>query len=92
MAISLSTLRSATRSKVRKGLYGPPNYFVTKFTAEDRRMFGFWVLVFSIITLPVLGRYVFYVSSLSVLALVPNYTSETPVETEEDVNPDTPEK
>jgi hypothetical protein len=55
-------------------------------------MFGFWVLVFSIITLPVLGRYVFYVSSLSVLAVVPNYTSETPVETEEDVNPDTPEK
>lgn len=65
---------------IRRVLYGPPNYFVTRFSAEDRRMFGFWVLVLAIITLPLLGHLVFYVSLLSVLALVPNYTSETPVE------------
>lgn len=67
---------------IRRVFYGPPNYFVTKFTAEDRRMFGFWILVAAIITLPFLGRMVFYVSLLSVAALVPNYTSETPVEHE----------
>lgn len=67
---------------IRRVLYGPPNYFVTRFSAEDRRMFGFWVLVFAVLTLPFLGGVVFYVSLLSVLALVPNFTSETPVEEE----------
>lgn len=70
------------RPVIRRALYGPPNYFVTKFSAEDRRMFGFWVLVAAFIALPIFGRYVFYVSLISVAALVPNYTSETPVEHE----------
>lgn len=46
-------------------------------------MFGFWVVVVAIVTYPVFGGYVFYVSALSVVALVPNYTTETPVESED---------
>lgn len=67
---------------VRRLIYGPPNYLVKRFTAEDRRTFGFWTLVFAIVGTPIFGRYVMWVSVLSVVALVPNYTSETPVETE----------
>jgi hypothetical protein len=64
--------------------YGPPDYFVSKFSSRDRRAFGFWILIVAIIGVPIFGRAVLYVTILSVVALVPNYTSETPVETELD--------
>lgn len=67
---------------VRKAIYGPPNWLVDKFTAEDRRMFGFWTLVLAIIGAIFFGREVLYVTILSVLALIPNFSSETPVEEE----------
>jgi hypothetical protein len=65
---------------MRRVLYGPPNYLVDKFTAEDRRMFGFWVIIFAIIGSIFFGSRVLWVTVLSVIALVPNFTSETPVE------------
>jgi hypothetical protein len=67
---------------VRRILYGPPNYLVDKFTAEDRRVFGFWVIIFAIIGSIFFGSKVLWVTILSVIALVPNFTSETPVEKE----------
>lgn len=68
---------------MRTLLYGPPNWLVTKFSAEDRRMFGFWTIVFAILGTIMWGSEVLWVSILSVVALIPNYASETPVETEE---------
>ena len=68
---------------MRRYLYGPPNWLVTKFSAEDRRMFGFWTIIFAIIGTFLFGKQVLWVSILSVIALIPNYASETPVETEE---------
>lgn len=70
------------RGTIRKALYGPPNWIVQRFTSEDRRMFGFWTFVISVLLFPVFGNLVFYVSGLSLLALIPNFTSETPVEVE----------
>lgn len=64
-------------------IFGPPDWLVKKFNARIRRAFGFWVIVFAAIGTIFWGREVMYVTILSVLALVPNYTSETPVETEE---------
>lgn len=62
--------------------YGPPDWLVTKFSARDRRAFGFWTVVTAIALTPIFGRAVLFVSILSVVALVPNYTAETPVESE----------
>lgn len=67
---------------IRKALYGPPNWLVTKFSSEDRRMFGFWSVVVAAALTPVFGSKVLYVTILSVLALIPNFSSETPVEEE----------
>jgi hypothetical protein len=67
---------------MRRVFYGPPNWLVTKFSAEDRRMFGFWVVVVSAALTPLFGFYTMFVSILSVVALIPNYTTETPVEEE----------
>lgn len=67
---------------VRSAIYGPPNWLVTRFTSEDRRMFGFWTFVISVILYPIFGAYTLFVSALSILALIPNFTSETPVEVE----------
>lgn len=63
-------------------MYGPPNWLVTKFSSEDRRMFGFWNVVVAAALTPVFGSKVLYVTILSVLALIPNFSSETPVEEE----------
>jgi hypothetical protein len=68
---------------VRHFFYGPPNWIVEKFTTEDRRMFGFWTIVFSIIGAIFFGREVLYVTILSIIALIPNFASETPVEEED---------
>ena len=69
---------------IRRVIYGPPDWLVTKFSSRDRRAFGFWTLIMSAVGAVFFGRQVLYVSILSVLALVPNFSSETPVETEED--------
>ena len=68
---------------IRRVLYGPPNWLVTKFSAEDRRMFGFWVIVLAAAGSIPFGNRVWYVTILSVVALIPNYTTETPVEHQE---------
>jgi hypothetical protein len=64
-------------------LYSPPAWIVDNTTAEDRRMFGFWTLVLSAIGAIFFGRAVLYVTILSVIALIPNFASETPAETED---------
>lgn len=68
---------------IRHAIYGPPNYLVDKFSAEDRRMFGFWTIIFASVGAVFFGREVLYVTILSIIALIPNYASETPVETED---------
>lgn len=62
--------------------YGPPNYLSRRFTAEDRRAFAFWGFVAALIGAFFFGGYVWYVTALSVLALISNFTAETPVEPE----------
>lgn len=64
-------------------MYGPPNWLVTKFSSEDRRAFGFWTVVLATLGAVFFGRAVLYVTVLSVLALIPNFSTETPVETED---------
>jgi len=68
---------------IRRILYGPPNWLVNKFESEDRRMFGFWTIVLAIVGAIFFGRQVLYVTILSIVALIPNFASETPVETED---------
>jgi len=68
---------------IKKIFYSPPNWLVNKFSVEDRRAFGFWVIVFAIIGSIFFGKQVLWVTILSVIALVPNFTTETPVEHEE---------
>jgi hypothetical protein len=67
---------------MRRLLYGPPRWIVERTTAEDRRMFGFWTFVLAVVLTPWIGETVIGVYALSVLALIPNFTSETPVEKE----------
>jgi hypothetical protein len=67
---------------VKRVLYGPPNWLVEKFSTEDRRMFGFWTIILAALGAVFFGREVLYVTILSIVALIPNYASETPVETE----------
>jgi hypothetical protein len=64
-------------------VFGPPDWLVSKFDSRDRRAFGFWTLILAAIGAFFWGREVLYVTVLSILALVPNFSSETPVETEE---------
>ena len=67
---------------VRRVFYGPPNWLVRKFSSEDRRAFGFWnVVVAAVLSVP-FGNRVWYVTILSVVALIPNFSTETPVESE----------
>jgi hypothetical protein len=67
---------------IRDILYGPPNWLVSHTSAEDRRMFGFWTFLVAVIGAVFFGRTVLYVSVLSIIALIPNFSSETPVEDE----------
>jgi hypothetical protein len=67
---------------IKRVFYGPPDWLVTKFTARDRRAFGFWTLFLAAMGALFWGREILYVTILSVLALVPNFTAETPVEEE----------
>ncbi len=69
---------------IKRVIYGPPDWLVNKFSTRDRRAFGFWTLIFAAIGAIFWGREVLYVTALSILALIPNFSSETPVETEEE--------
>lgn len=71
---------------MKRIIYGPPNWLVDKFSSEDRRAFGFWTIILASIGAVFFGRQVLYVTILSVVALIPNFTSETPVETEDSVD------
>lgn len=70
------------KKSLRRVWYGPPNWLVTRFSSEDRRAFGFWTVVFSAVGAAFFGGKVLFVSVLSVIALIPNFSSETPVEDE----------
>ena len=67
---------------IGKFFYGPPDWLVSKFSSRDRRAFGFWTLILAAVGTVFWGRAVLYVTLISVLALVPNFSSETPVEEE----------
>ena len=71
--------------------HGPGDWFSTRFSSRDRRSFGFWTFVLSVvgtIVLQVLGVrdaiWFLWLAVLSVFALYPNFSSETPVEIEGD--------
>ena len=68
---------------IRRVVYGPSNWIANKLSSEDRRAFGFWTIVFAIVGAVFFGREVLYVTVLSIVALIPNYASETPVEVED---------
>lgn len=63
--------------------YGPPDWLIDKVDARTRRAFGFWTVVFAVFGAVFFGRSVLYVTVLSVVALIPNFSSETPVEEED---------
>jgi hypothetical protein len=68
---------------IRKIVCFLPNSIVKYVDVELRRAFGFYTLVFGITGLFLWGRVFLFISVLSVLALVPNYLSETPVKIED---------
>lgn len=68
---------------MKRLFYGPPNWLVTRFTSEDRRAFGFWCVIFAAIGSVFFGGKVLWVTVLSVIALIPNFSTETPTEEEE---------
>ena len=65
--------------------HGPADFIVAHTSARDRRSFGFWTLFFAIVGAFFFGSQVLYVTILSIVALMPNLTAETPVEEEEPV-------
>lgn len=67
---------------ISKLYYGPADWLVAHTTARGRRAFGFWTLAIAVILTPFFGRAVLFVTLLSLVALIPNITSETPVEPE----------
>jgi hypothetical protein len=71
-------------SVIQRVFYGPPDWIVTKFSARDRRAFGFWIIVWSIVGAIFFGGEVLYVTILSIIALIPNYTTETPTQDEDE--------
>jgi hypothetical protein len=62
--------------------YGPGDWIAGATTARQRRAFGFWNVAFAVLFAIPFGREVLYVTILSIVALIPNITSETPVEQE----------
>jgi hypothetical protein len=67
---------------IRRFFYGPPAWIVRHTNAEDRRMVGFWTFVISVSLAPMLGDVLYYLTGISLIALIPNFTAETPVENE----------
>jgi len=66
-----------------KWYHAPADFLVEKTSARDRRSFGFWTFILSVIGAYFFGRAVLYLTVLSILALIPNITAETPVESED---------
>lgn len=64
--------------------YGPSDWLVEHTSARGRRSFGFWTLLTAAVGAAFFGSQVLYVTLLSLLALMPNLTSETPVEEEDE--------
>lgn len=62
--------------------HGPADWLVKHTDARDRRSFGFWTFAISILLAPFLGDVLYFLTAISLLALVPNFTAETPVEEE----------
>jgi hypothetical protein len=67
---------------IGRAFYGPPDWLVGRFGARARRAFGFWTIVFACLGAFFWGSEVLYVTVLSILALIPNFAAETPVEEE----------
>lgn len=67
---------------IKRIIFGPPDWLVDKFDSHHRRVFGFWTFIFAAIGAIFWGSAVLYVTILSVLALIPNFTAETPKEEE----------
>lgn len=67
---------------IERIFHGPSDWLVEKTNARDRRAFGFWTLALACAGAVFFGSDVLYVTILSLLALMPNLTSETPVEEE----------
>lgn len=67
---------------IRRLIYGPPDWLVEHTSARDRRAFGFWTLIACIVGSVFFGNKVWWIAILSLIALVPNVSSETPVEQE----------
>ena len=68
---------------ISRAVYGPPDWLVDKFDSRQRRAFGFWTLIGAAVGAFFFGDKVLYVTILSIVALIPNFSSETPVETED---------
>jgi hypothetical protein len=67
---------------VTRLFFGPSDWLVDHTTSRQRRAFGFWTFAISALLTPFFGREVLYVTLISIVALIPNFTSETPVEDE----------
>lgn len=72
------------RRALELAIFGPPDWIVCRFSSRDRRAFGFWTFVAAFVGAFFFGSMVLYVTALSILALVPNFSAETPVEVEDD--------
>ena len=60
----------------------PRDFLVNHTSARGRGAFGAWTVILSAIGALFFGSEVLYVTVLSIVALIPNITSETPVEHE----------
>lgn len=67
---------------IKKVFYGPPEWIVAKFSQRTRLALAFWIFITAAILSPILGNFVWYVTILSVLALMANVSAETPVKEE----------
>ena len=63
--------------------FGPPDWLVKKFILVIAGHLDFGHLFLAAIGAIFWGREVLYVTVLSIVALIPNFSSETPVEEEE---------
>jgi hypothetical protein len=70
--------------RIARAYYAPWDWFVAHTSARGRRAFGGWTLLAAIVGAFFFGSEVLYVTILSLIALVPNLTSETPVEPEQE--------
>jgi hypothetical protein len=83
--VALSPTYAAQGAKLKLVLLawrGPSNWLVKQVGVEDRRAFGFWTIIFAIVGSIWWNSFVWWVVVLSILALIPNYAAETPVEQE----------